>query len=83
MRAIFALIILTGMVFLQGCDKQRVIEVPECEYYQPPQPEAYLKANQDERLVMVGQSYAGQLRKVSDCNATIQKINAKNNALFN
>ena len=76
--AVFLLFVTTALV---GCSRG-VVMVPECEYGQPPDPVIYLKGNTDENLVLMSAAYNDGLRKTSECNANIVKINAKNKALF-
>lgn len=82
MKIIVGLMCLFALLLLSGCAERTYIETPLCEYAAPPKPESYLNGNTDERLVLMASSYAQSLQLTSDCNTSIEKINAKNKALF-
>ena len=83
MRRITLFLVLAILLLaITGCANRTVSSVPECEFATPPDPAKYSKANSDEQLVMMTASYNNQVRKTSDCNINIQKVNAKNEALF-
>lgn len=82
MRILVGLLLLLTVVSVAGCSQWKYIPTPGCEYTAPPNPQRYLKANHDERLVLMMQAYTGQVRKTTECNANIDKVNAKNKAIF-
>lgn len=82
MRVLLAIFLMVVVVTTAGCTRWNYTPTPECEYAKPPSPQAYLKGNVDERLVMMTQAYTGQVVKTTECNSNIEKINAKNTALF-
>jgi hypothetical protein len=82
MRIMVGVLLLLAFMSTAGCNQWRYVETPECEYASPPEPKRYLKGNVDERLVMMTQAYTGQVRKTTECNSNIEKVNAKNTALF-
>ncbi len=82
MKVLIALLLLVAVVSSAGCQQWKYTETPECEVAAPPSPQQYLKGSTDERLVLMTMAYTGQVRKTTECNSLIQKINAKNKALF-
>lgn len=81
MRILVGLVLLLAVMSMAGCNT-RYIAAPLCEYAPPPNPAQYVKAGPDERLVLMMQAYTGQVRKTTECNAKIEKVNATNSALF-
>lgn len=84
MRTLVVIFLMVGIVSTAGCGRWQYTPTPECEYGQPPDPVRYLRngITVDERLVMMTQAYTGQVVKTTECNSNIEKINAKNTALF-
>lgn len=84
MRVVVGVLLLVGIMTTSGCNQWRYVETPACEYGQPPDPARYLRngISVDERLVMMTQAYTGQVRKTTECNSNIEKVNAKNTAIF-
>lgn len=82
MRILVGLILLMTVVSLAGCNQWKYIPTPPCEYGQPPTPEQWRKANQSEQIVLMTMAYTGQVRKTTECNSIIEKVNATNTALF-
>lgn len=82
MRILLVIFLMVVVVTTAGCARWQYTPTPECGYAKPPTPQAYLKGNVDERLVMMTQAYTGQVVKTTECNSNIEKINAKNTALF-
>lgn len=83
MRRITLFVLLIGvLLFVTGCTRDPVSSVPECELVRAPDPAKYAVASTDEQLVMMTNSYVGQVRKTSECNTNIRKVNAKNETLF-
>lgn len=83
MRRITLFVLLIGLLLLvTGCAHNQATSTPECEIVRAPDPAKYATASTDEQLVMMTNSYVGQVRKTSECNTNIRKVNAKNETLF-
>lgn len=67
-------------VLLSGCSTHTYQPVPLCALVPPQDPARSVEASPDERLVMMTNSYIGQVRAVSNCNLNIKLINAANGA---
>ncbi len=77
----FLIMAVVLLAALSGCQAQPYHEVPECNVAKPPQPEQYLDATPDEKLVIIGDAYIHQVKSVMRCNNNIRLINARNNAV--
>ncbi len=82
MRILVGLILVMVALSLAGCNQWRYIPTPSCEYGTPPNPDQWGKAGPSEQLVLMTMAYTGQVRKTTECNAIIDKVNASNTALF-
>ncbi len=78
----WALIVLIGSLLLPGCTPDIHYQaVPECPVIAPAEPERFIAAGADERLVMLGDTYIAQVKAVALCNTDIRLINASNKAV--
>lgn len=82
MRILVGLILLMVVMSLAGCNQWKYIPTPNCEYASPPTPEQWGKANNAEQIVLMTMAYTGQVKKTTECNSIIDKVNASNTALF-
>lgn len=73
-----ALSLICLVLALQGCATRHYQPVPLCGTVSPPNPERYIPASPDERLVLMTDAYINMMHKAADCNAMIKLINAAN-----
>lgn len=74
------ILILVAILFLPGCANKDYQMVPECEVAAPPDPDRFIKAGVDERLVLMTNSYIKASKYVGECNNRIRVVNAANKA---
>lgn len=74
------ILILVAILFLSGCANKDYQMVPECEVATPPDPDRFIKAGVDERLVMMTNSYIRASKYAGECNNRIKVVNAANKA---
>lgn len=82
MRILVGVILLLVAFSLVGCNQWKYVPTPSCEYATPPTPTEWGKANLSEQVVLMTMAYTGQVRKTTECNSNIDKVNATNTALF-
>lgn len=74
------IIVLLAIMFLPGCANHDYQAVPECKVATPPDPDRFIKAGVDERLVLMTNSYIAASKYVGECNNRIKLVNAANKA---
>lgn len=74
------ILVLVVIMFLSGCANKEYQAVPECKVAAPPDPDRFIKAGVDERLVLMTNSYIMASRYAGECNNDIKLINAANKA---
>lgn len=79
-RDLAIILVLVAILFLSGCTNKEYQAVPLCKVATPPDPDRFIKAGVDERLVLMTNSYITASRYVGECNNNIKLINNANKA---
>lgn len=72
--------IIVVAMLLGGCETKQYRSVPLCDLVAPPKPERYVDASPDEQTIMMTDVYIAQIKATSECNDSIELVNASNKA---